>query len=35
MREKVKYDEVMRRKNEISQKIEQFKLRFHEQRRQT
>lgn len=33
MREKSKYDEIIRRKQEISNKIEQFKQKFHEQRR--
>ena len=35
MREKAKFEEVKRRKLEINNKIEQFKLKFHEQRRQT
>ena len=30
MREKTKYEEVMRRKAEINNKIEQFKQKFHE-----
>ena len=33
MREKAKYDDIIRRKQEISTKIEQFKQKFHEQRR--
>jgi len=35
MKEKGKYDEVLRRKQEIASKIELFKHKFHEQRRQT
>ena len=35
MIEKAKYDEVLRRKQEINKKIEQFKQKFHEQRRMT
>ena len=33
--EKRKYEDVMHLKSEIAQKIELFKQRFHEQRRQT
>ena len=35
MKEKHKYDEVLVKKQEIANKIDQFKQRFHEQRRQT
>lgn len=35
MREKAKYEDVLRRKQEIANKIELFKQKFHEQRRQT
>lgn len=35
LKEKTKYDEVLVKKTEIASKIEQFKQRFHEQRRQT
>ena len=35
IREKANYDEVLRRKQDVSNKIELFKTKFHEQRRQT
>ena len=35
LREKAKHEEVLRKKQEINEKIELFKLKFHQQRKQT